>query len=213
MPRKARIDGPGALHHLIIRGIERREIFRSDYDRLNFLERLSVLIPETQTDCFAWVLIPNHVHLLLRTGAAPMSIFMNRLNPLRAGIVKGLDDLDRHQWSGHSALMNKGKRAWQNTDYVYGLFAEEKNEARRRYRQFVEDGLAQGNRPDGKSPQTVEARSLLCFWAHRKLGMSTVEIAGRLKLSQSAVSRLSRRGELLAKEKGLTLIESKRIKT
>jgi len=49
MPRKARIDAPGALHHVIVRGIERRKIFRSDYDRKNFLSRLEKLILDTQT--------------------------------------------------------------------------------------------------------------------------------------------------------------------
>jgi hypothetical protein len=40
MPRKARLDAPGALHHIIARGIERRKIFRDDKDRDDFLERL-----------------------------------------------------------------------------------------------------------------------------------------------------------------------------
>ena len=79
MPRKARIDAPGALHHVIIRGIERRKIFRSDDDRKDFLNRLSDLIPETKTDCFAWAFIPNHIHLLLRSGIVPLSVFMSRL--------------------------------------------------------------------------------------------------------------------------------------
>ena len=79
MARKARIDAPGALHHVIIRGIERRKIFRSDYDRKNFLSRISELIPETKTDCFAWAIIPNHAHLLLRTGSVSVSVFMSRL--------------------------------------------------------------------------------------------------------------------------------------
>ncbi|MBN2034489.1 MAG: transposase [Deltaproteobacteria bacterium] len=79
MPRKARIEASGALHHVIIRGIERRKIFRSDFDRDNFLKRLSALIPETKTDCFAWVLMSNHVHLLLRTGCVPIALLMNRL--------------------------------------------------------------------------------------------------------------------------------------
>jgi len=61
MPRKARIDAPGALHHFIVRRIERRKVFKSKHDRKNFLQRLSGLIPETRTDCFAWILIPNHV--------------------------------------------------------------------------------------------------------------------------------------------------------
>ena len=79
MPGKARIDAPGALHHVNVRGIERRKIFRSDYDRKNFLDRLGELILETQTDCFAWTLIPNHAHLLLRTGLIPVSVLMSRL--------------------------------------------------------------------------------------------------------------------------------------
>jgi putative transposase len=38
MPRKARIDAPGALHHIIIRGIERKAIFKGNADRDNFVE-------------------------------------------------------------------------------------------------------------------------------------------------------------------------------
>ncbi len=79
MPRKARIDAPGALHHVIVRGIERRKIFRSDYDRKHFLNRFGELITETKTGCFAWALIPNHVHLLLRTGLVSVSVLMSRL--------------------------------------------------------------------------------------------------------------------------------------
>jgi hypothetical protein len=52
----------------------------------------------------------------------------------------------------------------------------------------------------GKSPQTVKARALLCSWAHRKLGMSTIEIAGKLKTSQRAVCRSSKRGKKIEKE-------------
>ena len=39
MPGKARIDAPGALHHIIVRGIKRRRIFSDDQDRDNFIER------------------------------------------------------------------------------------------------------------------------------------------------------------------------------
>jgi len=54
MPRKARIDTPIALHHIIVRGIERRRIFSDDRDRDNFVERLGDIVTETQTGCFAW---------------------------------------------------------------------------------------------------------------------------------------------------------------
>ena len=60
MPRKARIDAPGALHHIIIRGIERKAIFKDNADRINFLERLGRIIPETETVCYAWVMMSNH---------------------------------------------------------------------------------------------------------------------------------------------------------
>jgi hypothetical protein len=40
MPRRSRIDAPGALHHIIVRGIERKSIFKDNADRDNFLEHL-----------------------------------------------------------------------------------------------------------------------------------------------------------------------------
>jgi putative transposase len=79
MPRKARIDAPNALQHIIIRGIQKRKIFWDDTDRTNFLERLGNILNETSTSCYAWALIPNHVHLLLQTGAVPIASVMRRL--------------------------------------------------------------------------------------------------------------------------------------
>ena len=51
MPRKARIDAPGALHHIIIRGIERKAIFKDNADRTNSIERLDRIISESETGC------------------------------------------------------------------------------------------------------------------------------------------------------------------
>ena len=79
MPRKSRIDAPGALHHVIARGIERGQIFRNDGDRSHFLIRLGDILTETNTACYAWALIPNHFHLLLRTGNVTISTTMRRL--------------------------------------------------------------------------------------------------------------------------------------
>lgn len=79
MPRKARIDVPGALHHIIIRGIERNDIFKDSQDYSNFLNRLGTILTETTTACYAWALIPNHIHLLLRTGITPITTVMRRL--------------------------------------------------------------------------------------------------------------------------------------
>jgi len=79
MPRIARLDTPGLLHHIMIRGIERRRIFNDDIDREDFIERLSILLPETKTQCYAWTFMSNHAHLLLRSGSSGISTLMRRL--------------------------------------------------------------------------------------------------------------------------------------
>jgi len=79
MPRTARIDIPGLLQHVIVRGIERRDIFLDDNDRHLFLERLSKLLAENGTDCLAWALMINHFHLLLCPKETKLSVFMRRL--------------------------------------------------------------------------------------------------------------------------------------
>ena len=76
MPRKSRIDAPGALHHIIIRGIERKRVFQDDTDRDHFGDRLSGILTESSTVCYAWALLPNHVHLVLRTGTVPIATVM-----------------------------------------------------------------------------------------------------------------------------------------
>jgi REP element-mobilizing transposase RayT len=96
MPRQARIDAPCALHHIIARGIERSKIFREDADYEDFLRRLGPLLVQTETKCFAWALIPNHFHLLLKTGNVPIATVMRRL---LTGYATGFNR--RHQRSGH----------------------------------------------------------------------------------------------------------------
>jgi putative transposase len=79
MPRSARLDLPGLLQHVMVRGIEKRNIFHEDKDREFFLERLSRLLQETETDCLAWSLMPNHLHLLLRPRRGKLAFLMRRL--------------------------------------------------------------------------------------------------------------------------------------
>lgn len=79
MPRQARIDAPGALHHIIIRGIEKKVVFRDDSDRVCFVERLGKVLSDTATPCYAWSLMSNHIHLLLMTGMVPIATVMRRL--------------------------------------------------------------------------------------------------------------------------------------
>jgi REP element-mobilizing transposase RayT len=191
MPRKARIDAPGALHHIMVRGIEKRNVFLDNRDREKFLERLGDILEDTETPCYAWALIPNHFHLLLKTGLVPIATIMRRLltgyavffnlrhkrnghlfqnryksilcqeetyllelfryihlNPLRAGLVKDLQELNRYLYGGHSTVVGKVKRDWQQVDYVLRFFGKKLSAARQNYFRFMEKGVSQGRRPE-----------------------------------------------------------------
>lgn len=191
MPRLARLDAPSVIHHVIIRGIERKNIFKDNNDRDNLLERIRELIPKTNTACYAWALLPNHAHFLFRTGDIELSTLMRRLltgyavsfnrrhkrhgqlfqnryksiicqediylqelvryihlNPLRAKIVPEISQLNKYSYCGHSVLMGRVKRQWQDTEYVLSYFGQKLGEARRHYLSYVKEGIDQGRRPE-----------------------------------------------------------------
>lgn len=79
MPRGARLDAPGTLHHVIVRGIERGAIVRDDNDREDFVCRMGRLAKSTGTTIYAWALMTNHAHLLLKSGDTGLSVFMRKL--------------------------------------------------------------------------------------------------------------------------------------
>ncbi len=79
MPRQPRLDIPYVLHHVIVRGIEKRDIFIDDADKERFVSRLSALLAEGSTKCFAWALMSNHFHLLLMPTTVALSETMRRL--------------------------------------------------------------------------------------------------------------------------------------
>jgi REP element-mobilizing transposase RayT len=190
MPRLGRLDAPGVLHHVMGRGIEKRKIFLSDEDRNDFIDRLSALVQKGAIEIYAWVLMPNHFHILCKTKNLSLAssmrklltgyvvnfnkrhrryghLFQNRyksivcqedaylkelvryihLNLLRAGLVKDLKELGRNPWSGHSALIGKVKRKWQNTGYVLSYFGSAKN-AKKNYLQYIIEGIDQGRRSE-----------------------------------------------------------------
>lgn len=79
MPRCPRLDAPGTLHHVIARGIEKGLIVRDDEDRNAFVARLGNTAILTGISVYGWALLPNHVHLLVRSGKAGLPAFMRRL--------------------------------------------------------------------------------------------------------------------------------------
>ena len=79
MSRQARLDVPGTLHHVIVRGIERRKIVNSDQDRKDFVSRMGTIASETGTLIYAWALMTNHAHIFLRSGPSGLPRYMRRL--------------------------------------------------------------------------------------------------------------------------------------
>jgi REP element-mobilizing transposase RayT len=333
MPRKSRIDTPGALHHITARGIERSQIFADTADKSNFLDRLGDILSDTETRCYAWALMHNHFHLLLRTGNIPIATVMRRLltghalwynrrhkrhghlfqnryksilcqedkyflelvryihlNPLRGRLVQTPQSLSKYSFGGHSVIMGYRYNAWQDTDSVLQLFGDKRSTARKHYQVYVEKGIELGKRADlmggglirshggwanvkamrhakifhkaderilgdgefvqqvldnakekmarqyalqaqgvnldylvervsgifemppaelwlpGKHRKRVRARSLLCYWACRQLGISMAEMARKMNVSVMAISFNVRRGEELVKESEYSLI-------
>ena len=79
MPRGPRLDAPRTLHHVIARGIERKKIFKDTIDYQDFLERLEMVVEVCNLEIYAWILIPNHFHLLIKTNDIPLSKAMRKL--------------------------------------------------------------------------------------------------------------------------------------
>src|SRR3989338_9503404 len=96
MPRGPRLDAPGTLHHVMVRGIEGRPIFRDDRDRDDFVDRLAAQAQAGGLIVYAWALLPNHAHLLVRTGRVPLARVMCSLLTGYAGAFNR-----RHRRRGH----------------------------------------------------------------------------------------------------------------
>ena len=191
MSRQARLDVPGTLHHVIMRGIEKQRIFNDEHDKKDFVNRLGHISQETHTPIYAWALMTNHAHIFIRSGPEGLTNFMRRLltgyaisynrrhnrhgylfqnrykslvceedtyfmelvryihlNPLRAGLVKSIEELDEYPWSGHAALCGIISCGWQDTDYVLGWFGKKIGEAKLDYHKYIKDGISKGRRPE-----------------------------------------------------------------
>ncbi len=70
------------------------------------------------------------------------------LNPLRAKLVQDMRSLNNYPFCGHSALMGKSKREWQDVKFVFALFGRKVSDARKRYLAYVKEGVDLGRRPE-----------------------------------------------------------------
>ena len=89
MPGGARLDAPGTLHHVMLRGIERGNIVYEDEDREDFLARMGDHAQATGTGVYAWALMDNHAHILLRSGTEGLPVFMRRFLTGYAVVCQG----------------------------------------------------------------------------------------------------------------------------
>ena len=96
MARQARLDEPGTLYHVMIRGIEGANIFWDDKDREHFLSLVGEIAKDTGTRILAWTLMDNHVHVLLFSGPSGLPRLMRRV---LTGYAVWFNR--RHQRSGH----------------------------------------------------------------------------------------------------------------
>jgi putative transposase len=237
MPRQPRLDAPGVLHHVMVRGIERTRVFRDDADRADFVARLAAITAEGGLTVYAWALLPNHAHLLVRSGSRPLArsmrrlltgyagafnrrhqrsghVFQNRyksvvvdeepyllelvrylhLNPLRAQVVPDLRALDGYAWSGHSAVLGKVARPWQDTATILGQFGATPGRARRAYHAFVAVGMEQGRRADLQGGGLVRShggwRAVAALRRGREGYLSDERILGRSSFVDAVRQRL-----------------------
>jgi REP element-mobilizing transposase RayT len=94
MPREARLDGPGALHQVMVRGIERTAIVFDDEDRLEFLNWIGKAADKTGTVIYVWAMMTNHAHLLLRIGLTGLLSFIRKVLTGRYHSTNGINEKD-----------------------------------------------------------------------------------------------------------------------
>jgi len=146
MPRQPRIDLPGHLYHIIAHGAERQILFKDKLDYNCFIDRWEKVLKESiGGGCFAWALMPNHLHLLIRSGRYGLASMMRQLLTGYA-VYFNL----RHKRIGH-LFQNRYKSILCDTDkylitlvrYIHlnPLKAKRAGPARKRYAEFIADGV------------------------------------------------------------------------
>ncbi|GAA0442109.1 hypothetical protein GCM10008983_18990 [Lentibacillus halophilus] len=79
MARKARVKSKSGIYHVMLRGVNRQEIFHEDEDCEKYLEIIKKYKARTAIKVYAWCLMNNHVHLLLKEGNEPLATTMKRI--------------------------------------------------------------------------------------------------------------------------------------
>jgi putative transposase len=181
MARKPRIEYEGAFYHVITRGNQRQRVFKGDDDFQKYVNFLAFYKERYKYSLYAYVLMSNHVHLLIETRTIPLSkilqginqsytMYFNRknktvghlfqgrykailcdkdayllslikyihLNPVRAKIAKAAGE---YRWSSHRSYDKEKNNDLVDTGQVLRMFSEDKSQARKLYRAYIDDGI------------------------------------------------------------------------
>lgn len=79
MPRRARTKSNSGIYHIVFRGINKQRIFKDEEDHLVYIEKLQTYQKTSEFELFAYCLMSNHVHLLIKEGKEPLSIIFRRI--------------------------------------------------------------------------------------------------------------------------------------
>lgn len=121
MARAPRIEYPGALYHVITRGNQKQRIFRDDKDRRRYVALLVALKKTYAFRLYAYVLMNNHVHLLMETGEIPLSRIMQRLTGGYTQYFNRRHGLTGHLFQGRykAILCDKDSYLLELTRYIH----------------------------------------------------------------------------------------------
>ena len=181
MPRKARLDAPGTLHHVIIRGIERKKIINNnDQDRQDFVSRMGTISLDTGTVIYAWALMINHAHILLSSGPSGLSLYMRRL---LTGYAISYNR--RHRRHGHLFQNRYKSILCEEVPYFKELVRYIHLNPLRANQ--VENGIEQGRRPDLVGGGLIRSQG----------GWSVVKAMRRLGVREKSDERILGSGEFV----------------
>ncbi len=122
MPRKLRVEFPGAIYHVLSRGDRREDIYLDDVDRQDFLKTLAEACQKTGWQVHAYCLMRNHFHLVVETPEANLVTGMHWLLSAYTIRFNRRHELSGHLFSGrYKALLVEGGGGYFRTvcDYVH----------------------------------------------------------------------------------------------
>src|SRR6266540_7041284 len=121
MARPLRIEFPGAMYHVIVRGNERKAVFRDDADREDYLRRLARYREKFGFRLLAYCLMNNHVHLAIEAGNDPLSRIMAGLQSSYTQYFNRRHDRSGHLFQGRykAFLVEKDRYALALVRYIH----------------------------------------------------------------------------------------------